>query len=99
MNVEELRKHLGLDSLAYLSLPGLLESTGIEIRRTIFAKPVSMGAIRFSSTKTFPKTVWNNRGFDKPISKYPLDFRCVLETVLPFTVIFIYWFTWPNGVE
>ena len=29
MSVDKLRQHLGLDSLAYLSLPGLLESTGV----------------------------------------------------------------------
>ena len=30
MKVEELRQHLGLDSLNYLSLEGLLSSTGID---------------------------------------------------------------------
>ena len=29
MDVEEIRQHLGADSLGYLSLPGLLESTGV----------------------------------------------------------------------
>ena len=38
MSVEELRKHLGLDSLAYLSLPGLLESTGVEHPENHFCK-------------------------------------------------------------
>ena len=37
-SVEELRKHLGLDSLYYLSLPGLLESTGIEDPEHYFCK-------------------------------------------------------------
>jgi amidophosphoribosyltransferase len=38
MSVEELRKHLGLDSLAYLSLPGLLKSTGVEHPENHFCK-------------------------------------------------------------
>jgi amidophosphoribosyltransferase len=36
--VEELRDYLGLDSLAYLSLTGLLESTGIENPKRHFCK-------------------------------------------------------------
>ena len=38
MSVEKLRKHLGLDSLAYLSLPGLLESTGVDHPENHFCK-------------------------------------------------------------
>ncbi len=37
-SVEQLRDHLGLDSLAYLSLKGLLESTGIENPENHFCK-------------------------------------------------------------
>jgi len=55
-SVEELKNYLGLDSLHYLSIEGLLQSTGIEnpgcslpeskIRNNIFAKPASMVVIR-----------------------------------------------------
>jgi amidophosphoribosyltransferase len=38
MSVDGLCKHLGLDSLAYLSLPGLLESTGVEHPENHFCK-------------------------------------------------------------
>ncbi len=38
MSVESLRKHLGLDSLYYLSLQGLLESTGFENPESCFCK-------------------------------------------------------------
>ena len=38
MSVEELTAHLGLDSLHYLSIPGLLESTGVENPETKFCK-------------------------------------------------------------
>ena len=38
MSVDELCQHLGLDSLAYLSLPGLLESTGVEHPENHFCK-------------------------------------------------------------
>jgi amidophosphoribosyltransferase len=38
MEVEELREHLGLDSLYYLSLEGLLSSTGIENPESHFCK-------------------------------------------------------------
>jgi amidophosphoribosyltransferase len=38
MSVEMLRQHLGLDSLAYLSLPGLLDSTGIAQPEDHFCK-------------------------------------------------------------
>ena len=38
MSVEKLRKYLGLDSLAYLSLPGLLESTGVDHPENHFCK-------------------------------------------------------------
>jgi len=38
MSVETLGQHLGLDSLAYLSLPGLLESTGFENPENHFCK-------------------------------------------------------------
>jgi amidophosphoribosyltransferase len=38
MSVEALGRHLGLDSLAYLSLPGLLSSTGVEDPENHFCK-------------------------------------------------------------
>ena len=38
MPVDELTEHLGLDSLHYLSIPGLLESTGVESPETKFCK-------------------------------------------------------------
>jgi amidophosphoribosyltransferase len=38
MSVEKLGQHLGLDSLAYLSLPGLLESTGVSEPAKHFCK-------------------------------------------------------------
>jgi amidophosphoribosyltransferase len=38
MSVEKLRQHLGLDSLSYLSLPGLLESTGVNLPEKHFCK-------------------------------------------------------------
>jgi amidophosphoribosyltransferase len=38
MSVEALGHHLGLDSLAYLSLPGLLFSTGVENPERHFCK-------------------------------------------------------------
>jgi len=38
MSVEELGKYLGLDSLAYLSLPGLLKSTGVARPENHFCK-------------------------------------------------------------
>jgi amidophosphoribosyltransferase len=38
MSVEDLGRHLGLDSLAYLSLPGLLSSTGVENPESHFCK-------------------------------------------------------------
>jgi len=38
MSVDKLCQHLGLDSLAYLSLPGLLESTGVEHPENHFCK-------------------------------------------------------------
>ncbi len=38
MSIEELRDYLGLDSLYYLSLEGLLESTGLENPRDHFCK-------------------------------------------------------------
>jgi amidophosphoribosyltransferase len=38
MSVAQLEKHLGLDSLAYLSLPGLLASTGVEYPENHFCK-------------------------------------------------------------
>jgi amidophosphoribosyltransferase len=38
MSVEALGKHLGLDSLAYLSLPGLLEATGLKNPEDNFCK-------------------------------------------------------------
>jgi amidophosphoribosyltransferase len=38
MSVDGLCKHLGLDSLAYLSLPGLLKSTGVEHPENHFCK-------------------------------------------------------------
>ena len=38
MSVEELRDFLGLDSLYYLSLPGLLEATGVEDPEYNFCK-------------------------------------------------------------
>jgi amidophosphoribosyltransferase len=38
MSVEKLRQHLGLDSLSYLSLPGLLESTGVDLPEKHFCK-------------------------------------------------------------
>jgi amidophosphoribosyltransferase len=38
MNVDDLRKHLGLDSLSYLSLEGLLASTGIDNPADHFCK-------------------------------------------------------------
>jgi amidophosphoribosyltransferase len=38
MSVEELRTHLGLDTLNYLSLEGLLSSTGIENPADHFCK-------------------------------------------------------------
>jgi len=38
MSVDGLCKHLGLDSLAYLSLPGLLESTGVDHPENHFCK-------------------------------------------------------------
>ncbi len=38
MSVEKLGEHLGLDSLAYLSLPGLLESTGVSAPKSHFCK-------------------------------------------------------------
>ncbi len=38
MSVEKLGQHLGLDSLAYLSLPGLLESTGVTAPANHFCK-------------------------------------------------------------
>jgi amidophosphoribosyltransferase len=38
MSVQKLGQHLGLDSLAYLSLPGLLESTGVTVPQNHFCK-------------------------------------------------------------
>jgi amidophosphoribosyltransferase len=38
MSVEEMETYLGLDSLRYLSLEGLLSSTGIENPRKKFCK-------------------------------------------------------------
>jgi amidophosphoribosyltransferase len=38
MSVEALGKHLGLDSLAYLSLPGLLKATGLKNPEDNFCK-------------------------------------------------------------
>ncbi len=38
MSVDQLGRHLGLDSLAYLSLPGLLESTGVAAPANHFCK-------------------------------------------------------------
>ena len=38
MSVEKLGQHLGLDSLSYLSLPGLLESTGVTAPTNHFCK-------------------------------------------------------------
>ena len=38
MSVEKLGRHLGLDSLSYLSLPGLLESTGVTAPANHFCK-------------------------------------------------------------
>jgi amidophosphoribosyltransferase len=38
MSIEELGKHLGADSLHYLSLPGLLSSTGVEDPERSFCK-------------------------------------------------------------
>ena len=38
MSVKELTKHLGLDSLYYLSIEGLLEASGIENPRENFCK-------------------------------------------------------------
>ena len=38
MSVEELRRYLGLDSLHYLSIEGLLESTGVEDPANCFCK-------------------------------------------------------------
>ncbi len=38
MSIEELGKHLGADSLHYLSLPGLLSSTGVENPERSFCK-------------------------------------------------------------
>jgi amidophosphoribosyltransferase len=38
MEVDQLRDFLGLDTLHYLSLPGLLESTGVEHPEDLFCK-------------------------------------------------------------
>ena len=59
MSVQELSDYLGLDSLHYLSLPGLLESTGIEDPEDNFCKACFDGC--------YPVE------FDKNLSKYCLE--------------------------
>jgi amidophosphoribosyltransferase len=54
MTVEELRKYLGLDSLNYLSLEGLLSSTGIDNPAGNFCKACFDGCypVRFDANLT-----------------------------------------------
>jgi amidophosphoribosyltransferase len=59
MSVQELSDYLGLDSLHYLSLPGLLESTGIEDPEDNFCKACFDGC--------YPVE------FDENLSKYCLE--------------------------
>ena len=59
MSVQELSDYLGLDSLHYLSLPGLLESTGIENPEDNFCKACFDGC--------YPVE------FDENLSKYCLE--------------------------
>ena len=59
MSVQELSDYLGLDSLYYLSLPGLLESTGIEDPEDNFCKACFDGC--------YPVE------FDENLSKYCLE--------------------------
>jgi amidophosphoribosyltransferase len=59
MSVQELSDYLGLDSLYYLSLPGLLESTGIEDPENNFCKACFDGC--------YPVE------FDENLSKYCLE--------------------------
>ncbi|MBC2711030.1 MAG: amidophosphoribosyltransferase [Desulfosarcina sp.] len=61
MNVEELRKHLSLDSLSYLSLEGLLSSTGIENPAENFCKACFDGC--------YPVA------FDENLSKHCMEIR------------------------
>jgi amidophosphoribosyltransferase len=59
-SVEELKDHLGLDSLHYLSIEGLLQSTGIENPEDNFCKACFDGCYPVS--------------FDASVSKHCLEF-------------------------
>ncbi len=61
-SVEELKDHLGLDSLHYLSIEGLLQSTGIENPEDNFCKACFDGCYPVS--------------FDASVSKHCLEFTC-----------------------
>ena len=55
--VDEIKDFIGVDSLYYLSMQGMLDATCIP--RTIFVWPVSTGITPLSLEKIFQSTAWS----------------------------------------
>ena len=74
MSVKELRDFLGLDSLHYLSLHGLLESTGVEDPEECFCKACFDGCYPVEFDNICPRIAWKgNARADREDGRVKID--------------------------